>query len=447
MNSLWIRIVFIIFLSGVVFAKDEVYETKLENGLQVVVVRNPKGPVVYHSLWYKVGSADSPAGASGLAHFLEHLMFKGTPKFPDLSFSKIINRMGGISNAHTSQDSTVYWQIIDKQHLPTVMEMEADRMFNIIFDEKIIEKEKEVVLNERRMTIDGSSTGKISEALYATMFWNDPYGKPVIGYESEIKEYTLQKAKEFYEKWYMPSNAILVVAGDVTLDQVKDLAQKYYGALPKKDVPVRNRLQEPPHHDVTSKIVLRDEHTRGVFVEWNYFVPSFFSCKNDLEKIKSLMALNLLRIILTDPTYGCLNELLIHQQKLAYCTGTDYQGLGLSSGRFSIYFSPELTLDVEKIEGIIQGMLYDLALNGPKEEQLIKAKERYKLSVEYQKRNLTGLADNVANVMLLGFSYHDYCLSNEILEGLNTQDIKNAVEHYLVKNPAVQLYSYPDRTK
>ncbi len=438
---------FLLLFADIVFAKDEVYETKLENGLQIIVVRNPKGPVVYHSLWYNVGSADSPSGASGLAHFLEHLMFKGTTKFPQQSFSQTINRIGGTQNAQTSQDATIYWQIVDKQHLPLVMEMEADRMVNLVFDEKVVEKEIDVVLNERRMNIDGSSTGKISQALNAAMFWNDPYGKPVIGYESEIKEYTGQKAKDFYEKWYTPSNAILIVAGDVTLDEVKNLAQKYYGVLPKKDAPLRNRLQEPTHHDITSKIILRDENTRGVFVEWDYFVPNFLSAKNNPEKMKSLVALNLLQIILTDPTYGCLNELLIHQQKLAYATGSSYQGLGVSSGKFAIYFSPELILDVEKIEGIIQGILYDLALNGPKEDQIIKAKERYRLSVEYQKRNLTGLADTLGDIALLGFNYNDYRLYDEILDNLNTKDIKEAVSAHLTKNPAVQLYSYPDRTK
>ncbi len=217
---------FLLLFADIVFAKDEVYETKLENGLQIIVVRNPKGPVVYHSLWYNVGSADSPSGASGLAHFLEHLMFKGTTKFPQQSFSQTINRIGGTQNAQTSQDATIYWQIVDKQHLPLVMEMEADRMVNLVFDEKVVEKEIDVVLNERRMNIDGSSTGKISQALNAAMFWNDPYGKPVIGYESEIKEYTGQKAKDFYEKWYTPSNAILIVAGDVTLDEVKNFKKK-----------------------------------------------------------------------------------------------------------------------------------------------------------------------------------------------------------------------------
>ena len=218
----------------------------LENGMQVVVIPNHRAPVVAHWVWYKVGTADSPPGKSGLPHFLEHLMFKGSGTIAPGEFSKIVARHGGNDNAMTSYDSTAYFQMIAKDRLELVMAMEADRMVNLDLSDEHVYPERDVILEERRSRVDNEPSALLGEQLMAAQYLHHPYRLPVIGWFHEIAGYTREDAVDFYRQYYAPNNAILVVAGDITAAELRPLAEQTYGAIAARPVAPRRRPVEPP---------------------------------------------------------------------------------------------------------------------------------------------------------------------------------------------------------
>ena len=229
----------------------------LANGLEVVVISDHRAPVVTHMIWYRVGAADDPPGKSGLAHFLEHLMFKGTPDAPGDTFSALVAGRGGAENAFTSLDYTAYFQTIPVQQLDDVMRLEADRMVNLVLTEDAVALEREVILEERRSRTDNDPSALLGEQMGATLYLAHPYRIPVIGWEHEMRELALDDARAFYERHYVPSNAVLVVAGDVTLAEVLPLAEAHYGAIPAGARPPRDRAQEPPQR-ANRRVEFRD---------------------------------------------------------------------------------------------------------------------------------------------------------------------------------------------
>jgi zinc protease len=228
-------------------AKDFNAETfTLKNGLQVVVIPNHRAPVVTHMIWYKFGAADEHRGKSGIAHFLEHLMFKGTPHVPDGQFSMIVKKLGGNDNAFTTHDYTAFYQDISLPSLPRMMEMEADRMKNLTLDESQVTSERQVIIEERHQRVDNQPAAKFQEQMMSALFINHPYGTPVIGWLHEMEGLTREDALTNYNTWYAPNNAILVVSGDITAADLKPLAEKYYDDIPTSDVPVRSRPMPAP---------------------------------------------------------------------------------------------------------------------------------------------------------------------------------------------------------
>ncbi|MEX0759764.1 MAG: pitrilysin family protein, partial [Tistlia sp.] len=220
---------------------------ELDNGLQVVVVANSRAPVVTQMIWYKVGSADEPRGKSGIAHFLEHLMFKGTDSRAPGEFSDIVARHGGRENAFTSYDYTGYYQTVARDRLALMMELEADRMANLALTDAVVLPEREVILEERRQRIDNTPASQLQEMARGSLWLHHPYGTPIIGWESEMSALDTQDALDFYESWYAPNNAVLIVAGDVDPEAVRALAEEHYGPIPRKEVPPRRRVEEPHH--------------------------------------------------------------------------------------------------------------------------------------------------------------------------------------------------------
>ena len=213
-------------------AEPRASEFKLSNGMDVVVIPDHRAPVVTHMVWYKVGAADEPKGVSGIAHFLEHLMFKSTDKIAVGDFSKIISKLGGQDNAFTGQDVTAYHQRIAKEQLATLMEMEADRMTHLRLTNDEVATERQVIIEERRSRIENNPGARLDEQMNAALYLSHPYGVPVIGWEHEMAKLSREDALRFYKRYYAPNNAILVVAGDVTVDEVKRLAEATYGKIP-----------------------------------------------------------------------------------------------------------------------------------------------------------------------------------------------------------------------
>ena len=213
----------------------------LKNGLQVVVITNPRAPIISQTIFYKVGSMDDPDSKSGMAHFLEHLMFEGESSVPAGKFSEEVTRIGGDQNAATSRDYTFYYQHVPKSELERVMQLEAGRMEKLKLFPKHVDVERNVVLEERRARTDNNPSRILTEATMNTFYWHHPYGHPTIGWEHEIKNYALGDAAQFYNDWYAPNNAIAVYAGDITVEKLRPLVEKYYGKIPKRSLPKRTR--------------------------------------------------------------------------------------------------------------------------------------------------------------------------------------------------------------
>src|SRR5262245_6241558 len=243
----------------------ETHEFTLPNGLDVVVVPNHLSPVVVQAVVYKAGAADGQPGKNGIAHFLEHLMFKGTDKLAQGQFSKEIDKRGGTDNAYTTEDVTGFHQEIAKEHLELIMSMEADRMVNLRLTDAIVLPERDVILQERGERIDNDPGARLSEAVDAALYLNHPYRLPVIGWRHEMETYTTEDALAFYKRFYEPNNVVLVIGGDVTTEEVRALADKYFAPIPKGETVTRHRLQEPPP-TAPRRVSLSDERVRQPYL-------------------------------------------------------------------------------------------------------------------------------------------------------------------------------------
>jgi zinc protease len=258
-----------------VFAQTDRRATQFElaNGMQVVVIPDNRAPVVTHMVWYRVGAADEQPGVSGIAHFLEHLMFKSTEKIASGEFSKIVSRLGGQDNAFTSQDATAYFQRIAKDRLPQVMEMEADRMVNLRLTEREVTTERDVILEERRSRVENNPQAVLDEQMNAVLYYSHPYGVPVIGWEHEIAKLSREDALSFYKRHYAPNNAILVVSGDVTPEEVKRLAEASYGKIPTNPAIVARKRPMDPEQRASRRVELKDTRAGKASIQRYYVTP------------------------------------------------------------------------------------------------------------------------------------------------------------------------------
>jgi zinc protease len=360
----------------------------LDNGMQVVVVTNRRAPIVTHMVWYKVGAADESPGESGNAHFLEHLLFKGTKTLGPGEFSKIVARNGGQENAFTSQDYTGYFQTVARDRLEIVMRYEADRMVNLVLTDDVVLPERDVILEERRSRVDNSPRAQLSEMMNATAYLNHPYRLPVIGWEHEIQALNTQTALAFYRKWYAPNNAILIVAGDISGDEVRALAEKYYGKIPARAVPERRRLVEPPQK-AARRVTLKSTQVRQPSLTIRYLAPSLSS--GTPEKTYPLQVLG---EIVGGGATSRLYRSLVVEQGLATSAGAGYDSSGLDSGDFSFYVSPRPGIEIDKVEQALRVEIARLLKDGVTEEEVATARRRLRASAIYARDSL-GTAPNI----------------------------------------------------
>jgi zinc protease len=341
----------------------------LGNGMQVVVIPDRRAPVVTHMVWYKVGAADEPQGKAGIAHFLEHLMFKGTPKYPDGAFSRIIRANGGEENAFTSQDYTAYHQRVMKERLPLVMELEADRMQNLVLTDENVLPERAVVQEERRERIENEPGGLLAEQLDAALFTAHPYGKPVIGWMSEVEQLTRQDALDFYDRHYEPANAILIVAGDVTAEEVKTLAEKYYGPLQNKRSVAERRRTAEPEPNAERRVTMRDARASSPSWQRQYMTPAARHLPQREE-----LAMSLLADILGGGNQSRLYQKLTVETKIAAYAGAWFSADMLDYGAFGLYAAPNPGNSIEDVEKAIDEVLADLAAKGITAEELERSR-------------------------------------------------------------------------
>lgn len=421
-TPIWKVITFMLALTqpySPIHAAPRVAEFSLDNGMTVVVIPDTRSPVVTHMIWYKVGAADEPKGISGIAHFLEHLMFKSTDKIPSGEFSKIIARLGGQDNAFTGHDVTSYFQRISKDQLRTVMEMEADRMINLQLAENEVLTERDVILEERRSRVENNPAAILDEQMDAALFLHHPYGIPVIGWEHEIAQLSRETALNFYKRFYAPNNSILVVAGDVTPEEVKKLANEIYAKIPKN--PNASRLSRPtdPPQRAARRVRLEDPRAGKASLHRDYIVPSYSTAdKGEAEAIDLLM-----KIIADGPTSRVYRKLVMEDQ-VASSAGGSYMGASLDNGKLSFYAVASDGIPLEKVEASLDNVISDVLTNGVTSAELQRAKNSYIAEYIYENDNQATLARRYGWEMSLGRSVNQIEKWPDSISQVTLDDIK-----------------------
>ncbi|WP_454610075.1 M16 family metallopeptidase [Labrenzia sp. MBR-25] len=402
----------------------------LDNGLQVVVIPDRRAPVVTHMIWYKVGSADEPEGQSGVAHFLEHLMFKGTHDHPNGEFSKMVADRGGQENAFTSTDYTAYFQKVAKQHLPLMMTLEADRMENLVLTDDVVTPERDVVLEERRMRVDSEPGSRLQEALNSITFVNHPYGSPVIGWQSEIEALNKEAAIAFYDRFYTPNNAVVVIAGDVDVDAVHKLAEETYGKVARRAEPgERVRPAEPPLAG-ERRIAVSDPRVRQESLSQTWIVPSQTTGKG-----RTPEALDILSYILGEGPSSRLHKALVLDQEVALSAGAYYQGSALDNGRFGVYAVPRPGYTLEDMERLIEAELHKLIETGVTEDEVERARNSMIASAIYAQDSQSGLARLFGGALTTGQTVEDVQTWPSQVQAVTPEDVVDAARTYLASMP------------
>jgi zinc protease len=399
-------------------------EFTLPNGLMVVVVPDNGAPVVTHMIGFRVGGADEPPGASGIAHFLEHLMFKATDKIATGEFSKIISRLGGQDNAFTAQDVTAYFQRISKDRLPKIMEMEADRMVNLRLDEKEVLTERDVILEERRSRVENNPSSILDEQLSAALYLSHPYRIPVIGWEHEIAKLSRDDALNFYKRFYAPNNAILVVTGDVSPEEVRKLAEGTYGKIPRNAEMLRaERPSEPPHR-AQRRVELKDPRAGRRTWHRQYIAPAYTkAAPGEAEAIDLL-----LKILASGPTSRIYRKLVV-EEKIVSSAGGWYSGTARDLGKIAFFAVPNDGVEFEKIEQLIDGVIADVAAKGVTEAELERAKKSYLAEYVYGSDNQASLARRYGWALTVGATIKDIEEWPDRLSKVTAAQVQDAVRH------------------
>jgi zinc protease len=368
-------------------AEPKVAHFTLWNGLEVVVVPDHRAPVVTHMIWYKVGAADETAGKSGLAHFLEHLMFKGTAKNPGGTFSQFVAAIGGQENAFTSSDFTGFFQRVPRDHLKEMMAFEADRITGLVLTDEVVRPELNVVLEEQNTRVANNPNGRLAEQMDAALFLNHPYGRPTIGWRHEIEALTRDDALAFYRRFYTPNNAVVVIAGDVTLDEVRADAEATYGAVaPRAEITPRRRPTEPVQ-EAPRTVTLADARVEQPSVNRIYLAPSTPTGKPGESE-----ALDVLAHVLGSGENARLYRALVIDQGIAISAGANYSGTALDYARFGVFASPRSGRTLQEVEAAIDAVLADIIEHGVTAQELDTAKSRLIADAVYAQDNQATLA-------------------------------------------------------
>ena len=413
----------------------------LANGLEVVVVSDHRAPVVTHMVWYRVGAADDPLGKSGIAHFLEHLMFKGTDKLGPGEASRIIARIGGNENAFTSHDYTAYYQTVAPSKLDTVMGIEADRMVNLKLDREHVLSERDVILEERRTRTDNSDAAKFGEQVNAAMFLTYPYRIPVIGWQHEIRRLSQEDAISFYRRWYAPNNAILIVAGDVTVETVRTLAEKHYGPIPRREIAKRDRVDEPPQLAPRRLSMTSAQVGQARFAR-RYLAPSHAHGARE-----HMLALEVLTEILGGGTTSRLYRSLVVEAKVAVSAGSWYGGGDIGPSTFGFYGSPAEGKTVEEVEAAIEVEIIKLLEKGVSQDELSAAIRRLTRSAIFARDSVTAPARIIGAALASGLSIEDIESWPERVAKVTVEDVTKAARAVLAVERSVTSTLLPEGAK
>ncbi|MCC6518545.1 MAG: insulinase family protein [Tabrizicola sp.] len=415
-------------------AADEPVTTfTLDNGLNVVVIEDHRAPVVVQMIWYRVGAADEPAGHSGIAHFLEHLMFKGTEKIAPNAFSGIVEAQGGDDNAFTSWDYTAYFQRIAADRLELVMEMEADRMRNLRLTEDDVTTERQVILEERAQRTDSDPSSLLMEQMRAAQFLNTPYGIPVIGWRHEMAELSREDALSYYQRFYAPNNATLVIAGDVTPDKVKALAETYYGPLkPSDGIVPRIRPQEPPQL-AERRLVLEDERVSEPYIFRTYLAP-----ERDPGNQREAAALTVLAELLGgNGQTSVLARALQFDTQVAVYSSAFYDGTSIDDATFGLVVMPAQGVSLTDAEAALDKVLADFLKTGPDPAALERIRTQVRAGEIYARDDVESLANRYGQELSVGLTMTDIDTWDEALSAVTAEDVIAAAHKVLDRKNAV----------
>ena len=412
----------------------------LGNGLKVVVIPDHRTPVVTQMIWYKVGSADETPGKSGLAHFLEHLMFKGTAKHPAGEFSQTVLRIGGNENAFTSTDYTGYFQRVPRDQLAKMMEFEADRMTGLILKDENVLPERDVVLEEYNMRVANNPEARLTEQIMAALYLNHPYGRPVIGWHHEIEKLDREDALAFYRRFYAPNNATLVIAGDVDANEVRPMAEQTFGQVqPQPAIPAQRIRPQEPVPIAPRTVTFADPRVEQPKVMRYYLVPSATTAAPG-----ESAALDVLGQLMGSGSNSYLYRALVVDQPLAVSASAGYQGTSLDPTQFSISVSPRPGISFAQVEQVVDRVIADVAQNTAKSEDLERVKTQLIAEAIYAQDNQATLARWYGAALTTGLSIEDIRSWPDRIRAVTAEQVRDAAHKWLDKKRSVTGYLIKD---
>jgi zinc protease len=410
----------------------------LPNGMEVIVIPNHRVPAVSHTVWFRVGAADDPPGKSGLAHYHEHTMFLGSTHYKAGEFANTVMRSGGEENAFTGTDATAYYINIAKDQLPLAMELEADRMRGLVPSDKDMEKEKQVIIEERRMRIENEPQALLAEQINAALWRNHPYHRPVIGWMSEMEGLTKEDVLAFHRAYYHPNNAILIISGDVTAAEVKPLAEKYYGSLPNVATPPRVWGEEPPQNNAR-RIVMHHKNVKQPVWSRSYAAPSLGYGRKELA-----LPLFLLSQLVGEGKNSRLYKSLVVEQKLATEVESDYNGFSLGPAEFSISITPEKNVDFAMLEKAVDKEIAGILKDGFTDRETARGKTLLEAESIYAREGLSSMGRIMGWIRIVGLPTDYFLRWPKLIEAVSKDQVIEAARETLKLDQSVTATLLPE---
>jgi zinc protease len=411
-------------LAPLAASAQQAQEFMLKNGMKVIVQEDHRAPTVAHMVWYRIGSMDELNGTTGVAHVLEHMMFKGTKKLKPGEFSARVAALGGRENAFTSKDYTGYFQQIEKSKLGEVMALEADRMANLVLDKNEFAKEIRVVMEERRLRTDDQPIPKLYEALNATAYAAHPYHHPIVGWMDDLVHMTVADARAWHERWYAPNNAVMVVTGDVDPKQVRELAQKHFGAIPAKPRPHTKPQHEPEQSGI--KRVTVKAPAENPYVALAFKAPAL----RDVEKDDEVHALDVLAAILDGYDNARLKAKLVRTDRVANSAGASYSNIARGPALFILDGTPAAGTSTAQLETLLRAEVQRIAADGVSEDELKRVKTQLIASQVYKRDSIFGQAMEIGVMEMSGLSYTQIDRIIEKLGQVTAQQVQDVAKKY-----------------
>ncbi len=403
------------------------HEKIFKNGMKVIVKEDHRAPVVISQVWYRVGSAQEHSGITGVSHVLEHMMFKGTEKYPSGTFSSIVAEIGARDNAFTGRDYTAYYQLMGKQHLQTSFELESDRMLNLILSPEDFNSELEVVKEERRLRTDDNPNALVYEQLFAIAFNNNPYHHPIIGWMNDLNNLVIDDLAEWYQRWYTPNNATLVVVGDVNPENVFSMAEQYFGGLEGR--PVKASKPRLEHPQTGTRRVAVKAIAKLPYIMLGYKVPSLATAEEDWEPY----ALSVLAAVLDGGRSARLSKKLVREKELVSGAGAGYNIFSRYPTLFLFDATPTEKHSIEEVELALYGEIKDIQENLVSEKELKRVKAQVIASEVYQQDSIQRQATVIGSLETVGLGWQLMEEYNQRINEITAAQVREVARKYLVE--------------